>query len=311
MNAFEHLISAPELANFNREAKPRKPADESPDVSGAALVILDCRAELGNAAAGKLAWDQGHIPGAQHANLETDLAAAPHSQGRAGGGRHPLPKRAELVERCAQWGISHNTQVVTYDDAGGAYAARAWWLLRWLGHRAVAVLDGGIQAWQSLPNSQLSQRPQPMQRGQFEDRAPLTQIATITDVEKAVEQATTSTSDATPVLVDARAQPRFEGKVEPIDPAAGHIPSAQCRAFTDNLAANGRFLSAQELRDRFVSLKPLAADSTDIICYCGSGVTAAHNVLAMCIAGLAEPKLYAGSWSEWCADPSRPQATGA
>jgi len=268
------------------------------------LVILDCRAELGDANAGPTAWAEGHIPNAQHANLETDLAAAAHSQGTAGGGRHPLPERAQLIERCGHWGITTHTQVVTYDDAGGAYAARAWWLLRWLGHRNVAVLDGGIKAWLNLPDGELSQRQSPNQPARFEARDPLTRTASLTEVEA-------HSAKGSAHLLDARARKRFEGAMEPIDPAAGHIPSAQCFPFTDNLAASGEFLTPAELRARFSPMSVPDAGEAEIICYCGSGVTAAHNVLAMRVAGLPEPKLYVGSWSEWCADPNRPQATGA
>jgi len=302
LKSFETLIAAPELAQLLADAN----AGESN-----ALVILDCRAELGNPSAGPLAWAKGHIPNAHHANLESDLAAPAHSVGHAGGGRHPLPERARLIERCSAWGITKTTQVVTYDDAGGAYAARAWWLLRWLGHKNVAVLDGGLKAWQNLPNGLLSQNPAPNLPGKFDAGEPLTRIASLAEVEREVELATQANAEGSSQLIDARAQPRFNGEMEPIDPAAGHIPSAKCFPFSDNLAANGQFLQPAQLRERFSNLLPPDGREAEVICYCGSGITAAHNVLAMRIAGLAEPKLYVGSWSEWCADPSRAQATGA
>ncbi len=301
MTSFDTLISAAELAQEALQA----------ETQANALVILDCRAELGNAEAGPLAWAEGHIPNAHHANLETDLAAPAHSVGKAGGGRHPLPERSLLIDRCTHWGITQSTQVVTYDDAGGAYAARAWWLLRWLGHRSVAVLDGGLKAWQNLPGGALSQDPPPSAPSHFDAGDPLTRIASLAEVEREVESGMRPNSQGSTLLIDARAHARFKGEMEPIDPVAGHIPSAKCLPFSDNLAANGQFLQPAELRDRFSSLIPPDDSAPDVICYCGSGVTAAHNVLAMRIAGLPEPKLYVGSWSEWCADPARAQATGA
>ena len=299
MKLFDTLISAAELAT----AIATTPAE--------ALVVLDCRAELGNPAAGPKAWAAGHIPNAQHANLETDLAAPAHSRGDAGGGRHPLPERASLIECCSNWGLNQTTQVVTYDDAGGAYAARAWWLLRWLGHRNVAVLDGGIQAWQTLPNTQLSQTSTPVVASRFEASEPLTRIASLAEVETAVAKKAAHATPPPTQLIDARAQARFNGEMEPIDPVAGHIPGAQCFPFSGNLGTSGLFLTPKELRTRFAALASSEKSSSEVICYCGSGVTAAHNVLAMRIAGLPEPKLYVGSWSEWCADPRRAQATGA
>lgn len=302
MRIFDTLIAAPDLADLTAQATTSQPNQ---------LVILDCRAELGNPSAGPLAWAAGHIPTAHHANLETDLAAPAHSVGDAGGGRHPLPERAHLIDRCTNWGITDTTQVVTYDDAGGAYAARAWWLLRWLGHRNVAVLDGGIKAWQNLPDGELSQDPAPTLPGKFNATDPLTRIASLTEVEREVEHAMQTNANSSTALIDARAQPRFNGEMEPIDPAAGHIPSARCLPFSENLAANGLFLTPAQLKNRFSHLIPQDGSTPEVICYCGSGVTAAHNVLAMCIAGFPEPKLYVGSWSEWCADPSRAQAIGA
>lgn len=314
---FTTVISAAQLSSLLTQAAPE----------GNNLVVLDCRAQLGVPDAGPKAWADGHLPTAQHANLETQLAAPPHSTPPAGGGRHPLPERSEFVEQCSQWGISEETQVVVYDDAGGAYAARAWWLLRWLGHANVAVLNGGIQAWQSLPEGRLSQQAAPAKRTTFTPKPALTKIASLQQVEEVVKQNSSQTEPhkephakpsgpaanrATAHLIDARILPRFNGEIEPIDPVAGHIPTALCFPHANNLASDGQFLSAGELANRFRELTNLTGPETEppleVICYCGSGVTAAHNVLAMRIAGLPEPALYVGSWSEWSADSSRPQA---
>lgn len=270
----------------------------------AGLVLLDCRTQLNAPDAGRKAWESGHIPGAQFASLETQLAAPAHSVGTAGGGRHPLPPRAQLVEQCAAWGISGDTQVVVYDDAGGAFAARAWWLLRWLGHSKVAVLNGGIQAWQALPNVALAsasnQAAATPARGQFEARAALTRLASLAEMQSLVETGVTGSH-----LIDARAEPRFKGEMEPIDPVAGHIPGARCLPHSGNLNSDGLFLEPQALAKRFADPED-ANSEAEKICYCGSGVTATHNILAMTVAGLPEPRLYVGSWSEWCADPTRP-----
>ncbi|MEQ8859250.1 MAG: sulfurtransferase [Pseudomonadales bacterium] len=246
--------------------------------------ILDCRARLGDPAYGSRVYAEGHIPGALQASLDDDFAAAPGAAGR-----HPLPDRARLRDRFRDWGIDDSTQIVVYDDAGGAFAARAWWCARWLGHEAVAVLDGGIDAWEG-PLS--SARPA-VAPGSFSIRPALT---------RTVDAATLQAELGEVALVDARTRARFDGLEEPIDPVAGHIPGAVCLPFQDNLGGDGRFRQADELARRFEDLPD------PVICYCGSGVTAAHNVLALCIAGRAEPVLYPGSWSEWIVDPTRPRA---
>lgn len=277
--------------------------------TGSDLVVLDCRTMLGDAHAGPAAWAKGHIAGAMYANLDTQLAAPPHSEPNHRGGRHPLPDRAQLIQQCGAWGIGEHTQVVAYDDASGAYAARAWWLLRWLGHRRVAVLNGGLKSWTALPDGKLvsaadaQTQPTPTR---FIAQEPLTRIASLADVEAVVTTATQATNTTpTTQLIDARAKERFDGKVEPIDPVAGHIPSAHCLPLTGNLNSSGEFLAPAELARRFQLPDSGPASGENFICYCGSGVTAAHNVLAICHAGLAEPRLYIGSWSEWSADPSR------
>ncbi len=303
MKSSQTLIEAQQLwqAVQNDTARARQKA--------AAVVVLDCRATLGDPTAGPAAWVSGHIPGSIHANLESELAADPHSERGNTGGRHPLPARAALIAKCGEWGIGNNTQVVVYDDAGGAYAARAWWLLRWLGHAKVAVLNGGIGAWTALPNSTLVSGTATTQKPtEFVAGEPLTRIASLADVLEIVSQQKTATENTAPTpdptLIDARAQERFDGKVEPIDPVAGHIPGAHCLPHSGNIGLDGRFLDPEQLAQRFRS----TGHTDNLICYCGSGVTAAHNVLALCHAGLPEPRLYVGSWSEWSADPERPVA---
>ncbi|MYF50644.1 MAG: sulfurtransferase [Gammaproteobacteria bacterium] len=251
---------------------------------GSRARLIDCRVALGDPDYGRRAYAQGHIPGAQHGDLDRDFAAPPGA-----GGRHPLPDRAALAERFAAWGVNDEDQLVFYDDAGGAFASRGWWLARWCGHEAAAVLDGGLDAW----TEPLTTIPAAPGCGNFSLRAPLTRIASAADIEADPSAMT---------LIDARAQRRFDGLEEPIDPVAGHIPGAHCRSFQGNLDAEGRFLPAPRLRERFASL------AENPVCYRGSGVTAAHNVLAMRLAGFDEPALYPGSWSEWIGDPRRPIA---
>ena len=246
------------------------------------LRLIDCRARLDDTEFGARAYAAGHLPGAVHGNLDTDFAAPPGT-----GGRHPLPDPDQLVLRLRAMGVSDDDQVVVYDDMGGAFAARAWWCLRWLGHAAVAVLDGSLAAWTG-PLDTTDPRPAP---GHFSRRPSLTRTIDATSVLGALP---------TLIRVDARALPRFEGREEPIDPVAGHIPGAVCLPFQGNLGPDGRFLTPDRLAERFAEHGP------DTVCYCGSGVTAAHNVLAMRIAGLPEPRLYPGSWSEWIRDPARP-----
>ena len=251
---------------------------------GSGVRLFDCRAVLGDAAGGRRAYGEGHIAGALHADLDRDLAAVPGT-----GGRHPLPERSAMAERFAAWGVNAGDQLVFYDDAGGAFAARGWWLARWCGHAASAVLDGGLAAWPGELTTRVAM-PYP---GNFPLRPPLTRTVTVEEIQRGGDGIS---------LIDARTRRRFDGLEEPIDRVAGHIPGAHCRPFQENLDTHGRFKPASELRERFAGL----ADSA--VCYCGSGVTAAHNVLAMRLAGFAEPALYPGSWSEWIADPERPIA---
>jgi thiosulfate/3-mercaptopyruvate sulfurtransferase len=257
------------------------------------VAILDCRHELGRPQWSDQAYAEGHIPGAVQAHLDRDLSApiGPLT------GRHPLPEVATLAETFSRWGIDDSVQVVAYDQGNGAYGARARWLLRWLGHTNVAVLDGGLAAWQAagLP---LSREPATRKRRTFVARPSATAFVTAAQVQQALER------DAI-TLVDARGADRFAGQNETIDPVAGHVPGATNRPFTKNLDANGRFLPSDELRRQWSAHLGTRAPA-DVVAMCGSGVTACHNLLALELAGLAGAKLYAGSWSEWIRDPTRP-----
>lgn len=263
-------------------------------------VVLDCRHDLAAPQAGRAAYEAGHIPSAQFADLETDLSdksPGPNGEFR---GRHPLPERTAFVETLRRWGVNHGSQIVAYDAHGGMYAARLWWMLRWVGHEAVAVLDGGLPAWQALDRP-LSTESVERPRGNVEPHAPLVRAVTAEDVLANLRQPVFT-------VVDARAPDRFRGENETLDPVGGHIPGARNRFFKDNLQSDGRFKPALKLAEEFraLILQPDAA-----VMQCGSGVTACHNLLAMEIAGLGGAMLYPGSWSEWCADSSRPVATGS
>jgi thiosulfate/3-mercaptopyruvate sulfurtransferase len=263
------------------------------------LVILDCRFALDDPDYGQRSYAEGHIAGASFADLERDLSG-PVLKGVTG--RHPLPGPDALIARLRAWGINNDADIVLYDDGPGAYAARAWWLLAWLGKRdGVYLLDGGLKAWHAagLP---LSLDPPATVPGTFSGAPDADLLVDADTLQQRLGQ-----PDMT--LLDARALPRFKGEVEPIDPVAGHIPGAQCAAFTDNLGADGRFLPADQLKQRFVE-KLGDRSPTGLVAYCGSGVTACHNLFALSLAGYPLGRLYAGSWSEWINDPQRGVAKG-
>lgn len=282
--AFTTLISAAALAQ--QLSRPE---------AGRNWVVLDCRHDLAQPEAGRSAYAAGHLPQAQFAHLDTDLSGPKTGSN----GRHPLPQRAALLETLRSWGIDDATQVIAYDASGGMFAARLWWLLRWLGHDAVAVLDGGLPAWQQAGQPLTTAIPTP-RRGTLAEHAAL---AASVDADAVLANLA---SHARTVL-DARAPDRFRGENETLDAVGGHIPGAKNRFFRDNLQADGCFKPAAQLQTEFAALidSPQAT-----IAQCGSGVTACHNLLAMEIAGLPGAALYPGSWSEWCTDPSRPVATG-
>jgi thiosulfate/3-mercaptopyruvate sulfurtransferase len=259
-----------------------------------AWVVIDCRFTLTNAEAGAAAYAQGHIPGARYAHLDNDLAGPKNGRN----GRHPLPDVEVFAQKLGAWGIDADTQVVVYDDSFGAIAVRLWWMLRWMGHDAVALLDGGLPKWQR------EQRPLNADLPQITPKVFKAQVRHDMVVDtNAVLHAASS------LIVDARAEMRFIGEIEPLDPVAGHVPGAKNLPFDDNLAMDGTLLPAVELRELYTELLDGKAPE-QVIHMCGSGVTTCHNLLAMEIAGLKGGKLYAGSWSEWVADPSRPVAKG-
>ena len=273
------------------------------------LAIVDCRFDLLNPDAGRQAYLSGHIPGARYADLNRDLSGSIGP----GTGRHPLPAPETFAAWLAANGIDNGSQVIAYDAGNGSIAARLWWLLRWVGHEAVAVLDGGFDAWTAGGGALRSGAPEPPPAGlgvppARPDARPFTPGISAQGVLSSVELEH-ALRDPRSLLVDARAPERYAGTVEPIDPVAGHIPGAVNHPFTANLDVRGFFLPAAELGRRW--RERLAGKSPEsLIAMCGSGVTACHNLLSLEIAGLNGARLYAGSWSEWIRDPRRPIARG-
>ena len=265
--------------------------------------IVDCRFDLARPEWGAEVFATGHIPHAVYAHLDRDLSA-PRT---AHSGRHPLPQPEVLAATFGRFGIDERVQVIAYDQGTGAFAARLWWLLRWLGHPQVAVLNGGLAAWESagLP---LESRVEPRAPRSFTARADARLVVTGSQVADAVRSGALGRGEG--LLVDARSADRFAGENETIDPVAGHIPGARNHPFASNLDAQGRFLDAGRLRDSWQrTLSGRAAEQ--LISMCGSGVTACHNLLALESAGLPGARLYAGSWSEWITDPAHEVARGS
>ena len=258
--------------------------------------VFDCRHQLSDVGYGARVYAEGHLPGASFLHLDRDLSAP--MDGR--NGRHPLPDPRQLADRLGAAGVSASTQVVVYDDAGGMIAGRLWWLLRWLGHERVAVLDGGIGQWLKEGRPLSTELPVPAP-ARFAEK-----IAVRDWVLSADEVQANIGSDAL-CLIDARAPDRFRGENETLDAVGGHIPGARNRFFRDNLDAQGLYRPAAELRREFLALLAGFDPAQGVMC-CGSGVSACHSLLAMEIAGLPGARLYAGSWSEWCSDPARPVA---
>lgn len=277
------LISADQLAS--RLQEPR-------------LCILDCRFALDNPELGRRSYADGHIPGAQYIDLERDMSGPVVP---AVTGRHPLPRPADLIATLEALGLSDESEIVLYDEGPGAFAARAWWLLAWLGKRdGVYLLDGGYRAWCETGRP-VELHNTSVEAGTFRGEP---DNSLIIDANSLLGELKSS-PDIT--LIDARALPRFLGEVEPIDPVAGHIPGAACVSFSENLDSSGRFRSPIELRECFAQqLAHRPADA--LVAYCGSGVTACHNLFALCLAGYPLLRLYPGSWSEWITDPQRPVA---
>jgi thiosulfate/3-mercaptopyruvate sulfurtransferase len=275
------------------------PAELAAHLDDANWVVVDCRHDLMNPAAGRDGYAIGHVKGAVFADMDHQLSGAKRGADGVFRGRHPLPERAALVDTLRGWGVNPGTQVVAYDAHGGMFAARLWWLLRWLGHPAVAVLDGALAAWQAQGLPMSTETPV-RARGNVAEQAPLVATVSAADVMQNID-------GGDRVVLDARAPDRFRGENETIDPVGGHIPGAKNRFFKDNLQADGRFKAPEQLK---AELGVAVGDPHNAIMQCGSGVTACHNLLALEVAGLPGAALYPGSWSEWCADPQRAVATG-
>jgi thiosulfate/3-mercaptopyruvate sulfurtransferase len=278
--------------------------------SGQPLMVFDCSFDLMNPAAGEQQYRQAHIPGAVYTHLDHALSdkGTPDAQGKyhphpdaASGGRHPLPSRQKFAMWLSSVGFANTMQAVVYDRNGANYCGRLWWMLKWAGHEAAAVLDGGLQAWQAA-GGEVTDREEPSHfQSNFELGPERARLATTAQVQRGLGGAQT--------IVDARATPRFKGEVEPLDPVAGHIPGALNRPFNLNIGEDGRFKRPAQLRAEFEQLLA-GRDPATVVHHCGSGVSAVPNVLAMEVAGLGTPALYAGSWSEWCSDPARPVEKG-
>jgi len=279
--------------------------------SGQPLMVFDCSFDLTDPAAGEKQYREAHIPGAVYANLDTALSdkgpVGPDgkhhpSADAASGGRHPLPSREKFAMWLSSVGFSNAMQAVVYDRQGANYCGRLWWMLKWGGHDAAAVLDGGLQAWQAAGGAVKGGEEAAHFQSNFELRAPLRRLATSATVLAGL-------GSAGQTVVDARATPRYKGEVEPLDPVAGHIPGALNRPFVQNIGPDGKFKPAAQLRAEFEQLLA-GRDPAGVVHQCGSGVSAVPNVLGMEIAGFAPTALYAGSWSEWCSDPARPVEKG-
>jgi thiosulfate/3-mercaptopyruvate sulfurtransferase len=269
--------------------------------AGSPLMVFDCSFELMQADAGPTQFAQTHIAGARYADLNTALSVHTEGAERASAGRHPLPTREAFAQWLGQIGFQNGMQAVVYDRQGANYCGRLWWMLQWLGHEAVAVLDGGLQAWQAAGGAVKSGPAPAATHSSFAIHTARVELVTVQDMVQRMIQGRP--------IIDARGAPRYRGEVEPLDPVAGHIPGALNRVFTSNLDANGFFKPAATLRAEFEALLG-QRDAADVTHHCGSGVSAIPNVLAMEIAGLGSSALFAGSWSEWTADPARPVAQG-
>lgn len=295
------LVSAAQLQALVASTRPHR--------------VFDCSFDLAQPHAGAQQFVEARIPGAVYADLETDLSARHGALGSHGvltaggadtsasGGRHPLPNRERFAEWLSSVGFANDMQAVVYDRSGGNYCGRLWWMLKWAGHEPVAVLDGGLQAWEEAGGELQSGEPSSHFQSNFSVLAPLSKLVT-------TQMVVESLGGPDLTIVDARSEARFRGEVEPIDPRAGHIPGALNRPYACNFDAVGRFKPAAQLHNEFEALLGERPAAT-VVHHCGSGVSAVPNLLAMEIAGLGVTGLYAGSWSEWSSDPERPIATGA
>lgn len=261
-------------------------------------VVVDCRFSLADTEKGRRSWKESHIPGAVYAHLDEDLSGP----GQPGAGRHPLPSVKKAARTFGQWGIGEDTQVVAYDDMSGAIAARLWWLLQWLGHEKVAVLNGGWTRWQAEGRPESSEKPKVTVRT-FEPHPQAEFLIELRELKS--RQASGDIR-----MLDARAPERYRGEEEPIDPVAGHIPGAVSAPHMAVVDGAGNWLSPDDLKTHFSTLLA-GTPAEDSVCYCGSGVTACRNILAMQHAGLSRPRLFAPSWSGWIENPDHPVATAS
>jgi thiosulfate/3-mercaptopyruvate sulfurtransferase len=285
------LISNEQLTHFTQSSD--KP-----------LMIFDCTFDLMKPELGQQQFDEAHISGAIYVNLDKHLSSK-NDLAAASGGRHPLPSRETFAAWLSSIGFTNAHQAVVYDRNGVNYCGRLWWMLKWVGHEAVAVLDGGLQAWQAAGGAvEAAKTPSKLKitPSNYALASELVDLAAINTVAN-------NFNKSTQTILDARGAPRFRGEVEPLDPAAGHIPGALNRPFTENIGADGKFKSADVLKAEFTKLLA-GRDPNTVVHHCGSGVSAVPNVLAMELAGFGRQALFAGSWSEWCSDPSRPVAQG-
>ena len=284
---YTHLISVDQL--------------QALQASGAPLLVFDCSFDLADAAKADAMFAEQHIQGAVQAHLERDLSA--HAATDAiNGGRHPLPKRELFAQTLRRLGLENAMQAVVYDRNGANYCGRLWWMLKWAGHDAVAVLDGGLQAWLAAGGATESGPAPARAPGHFELGPRLRHWVSTQDVAARLNQPTQT-------IIDARGAPRYRGETEPLDPIAGHIPGALNRPFGDNLGPDGRFKSPAQLKTEFAALLA-GRDPAGVVHHCGSGVSTVPNIIAMELAGYAPVALYAGSWSEWSRTPGLPVAKG-
>lgn len=273
-------------------------ADLATHLNDPSWVIFDCRHDLADHGKGERLYRESHLPGSHFASVETALAGAKTGKN----GRHPLPKPDEFADFLVRHGVTPELTIVAYDDAGGLYAARLWWLARWIGLKNVVLLDGGWQKWTAEGRPVNAAIPQPTAARPLTVRVEPAAVLSAAEVLKRI-------SDPASALIDARAGERYRGEVEPLDPVAGHIPGALNRFYKANLRADLTFRSADEVKSEFRALIGDRAP-TAVAHQCGSGITACANIFAMEYAGLPGSKLYAGSWSEWVSDPTRPVARG-
>ncbi len=285
---FTTLISADQLLALIQTDRP--------------LMVFDCSFDLMKPQAGDQQFTEAHIPGAVRADLERHLSAAHGAPTAASGGRHPLPAREVFAAWLASVGFASHMQAVVVDRQRANYCGRLWWMLKWVGHENVAVLDGGLPAWYAAGGVVTSGPARAHAPSQFLPSEARATLASVQQVQKELGQPTQS-------LIDARAEPRFKGEMEPIDPVAGHIPGALNRPFGNNIDDDGLFKPAVVLRAELLELLD-GRDPATVVHHCGSGVSAVPNIIAMELAGLGRQALFAGSWSEWCSDPARPVEKG-